>query len=138
YDPVNGGFGVAPKFPQPSIYEFLLRYYHEYGDERALEMSRHSLRKMASGCMYDQIGGGFARYSVDAEWRVPHFEKMLYDQGQLLGVLAETYRLSPDPEIERAIRQTVDYLTRDMVSPEGAFYSAEDADSEGVEGKFYA
>jgi len=137
YDPRYGGFGSAPKFPRPVTLEFLLRYYREYGTERALDMVSHTMRRMASGGMYDQLGGGFARYSVDAFWRVPHFEKMLYDQGQILSVCADLVRLTNDRELMRLVRQTVDYLVRDLTAPNGLFYSAEDADSEGEEGTFY-
>jgi uncharacterized protein YyaL (SSP411 family) len=149
YDPRHGGFGGAPKFPRPVIFEFLLRYAfspesprgtvseEEREKKKALEMTLHTLRKMASGGMYDQLGGGFARYSVDAEWRVPHFEKMLYDQGQLLAVCADACRITKDPELARVIRHTVEYLERDLMHESGAFYSAEDADSEGEEGTFY-
>ena len=145
YDPRHGGFSTRPKFPQPSIVQFLLRYCHQLGQsnataepaQAALTMAHHTVAAMSAGGMYDQLGGGFARYSVDEEWRVPHFEKMLSDQGQLLSLLGDTYRLTRDPAIERVARQTVEYLERDMTAPNGAFYSAEDADSEGIEGKFY-
>ncbi|MCC7437896.1 MAG: thioredoxin domain-containing protein [Armatimonadetes bacterium] len=149
YDPRHGGFSTRPKFPQPSILQFLLRYHHHRGSvaettepatepsTEALAMAHHTLAMMSAGGMYDQLGGGFARYSVDEQWRVPHFEKMLYDQAQLLPLLADAYRLTGDPAMKRVARQTVEYLQRDMTSPNGAFFSAEDADSEGVEGKFY-
>jgi uncharacterized protein YyaL (SSP411 family) len=137
YDPRHGGFSTSPKFPRPSIFEFLLRYHVERKNDQALEMVLHTMRKMAAGGMYDQLGGGFARYSVDAEWRVPHFEKMLYDQGQLLAVYADAYRITRDEELARVMRQTVDYLRRDLTDGQGTFYSAEDADSEGEEGTFY-
>ncbi len=137
YDTRHGGFSPAPKFPRPAIFEFLLRYYRERGEEKALRMTEHTIRRMASGGMYDQLGGGFARYSTDSEWRVPHFEKMLYDQGQLVGICADLYRITNDPFLETIIRQSVEYLVRDLMHESGAFYSAEDADSEGEEGTFY-
>lgn len=137
YDPRYGGFSNAPKFPRPSIIEFLLRYYKERGNQQALDTTLRTLNRMAAGGMYDQLGGGFARYSVDAEWRVPHFEKMLYDQGQLVGVYADAYRITRDEELARVIRHTIEYLERDLMHESGAFYSAEDADSEGEEGTFY-
>ena len=143
YDPEYGGFGGAPKFPRPSLFEFLLRYHHHHGSPKALEMTAHTLRMMCQGGMYDQLGGGFARYSVDAEWRVPHFEKMLYDQGQLVAILADTYRITRDELFAGFIRHTVEYLERDLMVSDpdapghGTFYSAEDADSEGEEGTFY-
>ena len=137
YDSRYGGFGSAPKFPRPVQLEFLLHYHASTGDPRPLEMAHTTLRQMASGGMYDQLGGGFARYSVDAEWRVPHFEKMLYDQGQLLSVLADTYRITGDPLLAKTMRQTIDYVQRDLQAPDGGFFAAEDADSEGEEGTFY-
>ncbi len=137
YDSRYGGFNNAPKFPRPSIFEFLLRYYHAREMPRALEMSLQTLHCMAAGGIYDQLGGGFARYSVDVEWRVPHFEKMLYDEGQLVAIYADAYRITRDASLEKVIRHTIEYLERDLMHPSGAFYSAEDADSEGVEGTFY-
>ncbi|HVZ39286.1 MAG TPA: thioredoxin domain-containing protein [Candidatus Kapabacteria bacterium] len=137
YDPRHGGFSGAPKFPRPSILEFLLRYHTVHGSKRAFTMTRDTMHRMASGGMYDQLGGGFARYSVDAEWRVPHFEKMLYDQGQLVAACADAVRVEPDPFLEGIIRQTIAYLGRDLMNADGLFYSAEDADSEGEEGTFY-
>ncbi|MBS1911172.1 MAG: thioredoxin domain-containing protein [Bacteroidetes bacterium] len=137
YDPRHGGFSGAPKFPRPSILEFLFRCHAVQGSERAFAMAHRTLHCMASGGMYDQLGGGFARYSVDAEWRVPHFEKMLYDQGQLVAACADAVRVEPDPFLEGVIRQTIAYLERDLMNSDGLFYSAEDADSEGEEGTFY-
>ena len=143
YDQRHGGFGGAPKFPRPAILEFLLRYPHHHGDARSLEMTAHTLRMMSAGGMYDQLGGGFARYSVDPEWRVPHFEKMLYDQGQIVGALADAYRITGDEGFARTIRHSVEYLERDLMVTDrdapgyGTFFSAEDADSEGEEGTFY-
>lgn len=137
YDPVHGGFGSRPKFPRPVVPDFLLRYYSLTANRQGLEMALHTLRKMASGGMYDQLGGGFARYSVDEEWRVPHFEKMLYDQGQLLALYADAYRITGEESFAATIRGTIAYLERTMLHEGGAFYSAEDADSEGEEGKFY-
>jgi uncharacterized protein len=137
YDDALGGFGGAPKFPRTVQFPFLFRYYASTGDERALKMALFTLKKMAQGGMYDQLGGGFHRYSVDAEWRVPHFEKMLYDNGQLLSVYTEAWQLTQDPFYKEIAQDIIRYVARDMTDKGGAFYSAEDADSEGEEGTFY-
>ena len=129
FDTRLGGFGPAPKFPRPSVHNFLLRYYARTKNQEALDMALLTLREMAKGGIHDQLGGGFHRYSVDERWRVPHFEKMLYDQAQLAISCLEAFQATGDPQYAETARRILDYVLRDMTGPEGGFFSAEDADS---------
>jgi len=137
FDQQNGGFNGAPKFPMPSVLEYLLAFI-KINDEPSIQHHFHlTLEKMALGGIYDHAGGGFSRYSVDAQWHVPHFEKMLYDNSQLISIYSKAYGLNQNEHYKRVVYETLWFIHRELTSPEGAFYAALDADSDGVEGKYY-
>ncbi len=137
FDHRHGGFGGAPKFPHAMTFSFFLRYYRRTHDASALEMVEFTLRKMAEGGIYDQLGGGFHRYTVDDRWLVPHFEKMLYDNALLTSLYVDAFRITKAPFSRRIAEESLDYVIREMAGNDGEFYSTQDADSEGAEGKFY-
>jgi uncharacterized protein YyaL (SSP411 family) len=137
FDPVLGGYNWSPKFPMPSNYSCLIHLHSHICNPRALHQIENTLNKMALGGIYDQLGGGFARYSVDAEWKIPHFEKMLYDNAQLLSIYSKAYRLTKNNLYKKTVFETIEFLQRELMHNNGLFFSALDADSEGVEGKYY-
>ena len=136
-DPIHGGFGQAPKFPNASNLSFMFRYSKLSGISKFQEFALKTLKKMAKGGIFDQIGGGFHRYSTDTRWLVPHFEKMLYDNALLPIVYSEAYQITKDPFFENVVRKTLDYVIREMTSSEGTFFSAQDADTNGEEGQTF-
>ncbi len=137
YDPLHGGFGSAPKFPTPERLRFLLRYWHRTGNPQALDIVEHTLQNMRRGGIFDQLGGGFHRYSTDSNWRVPHFEKMLYDQALLILIYLEAFQITGKQEYSQTVHEALRYVLRDLQTTEDAYCTGEDADSEGVEGKYY-
>ena len=137
YDPDNGGFGSAPKFPTPHKLLYLLRYYAKTGQQKPKAIVENTLNKMRQGGIYDQLGFGFHRYSTDEHWLVPHFEKMLYDQALMSLAYTEAFQATGAKRYALAAKEILDYVMRDLASPQGGFYSAQDADTEGEEGKFY-